>query len=264
MSERKIPVNQLVEFDSEESKTFTNLNELPIEYSHATILSTNLSKTVDTEKERKIRIKKLLRKMKLIFPRAGMILEYKNPWELLVAVELSAQCTDKMVNRVTKTLFTKYRTLDDYVHANPKEFEQDIRQTGYYRNKTKNILAAAKILKEKFGGVLPKTIEEMIQIPGVGRKTANVVLGNAYGIADGIAVDTHVHRFAVRFDLTDHPKNVHKIEQDLMRIIPKKDWFRFTYLAIEYGRNIAPARKYDTSKDPLLKIYPPAGNRFKK
>jgi endonuclease-3 len=182
----------------------------------------------------------------------------------LVAVELSAQCTDKMVNKVTKVLFKKYKTLDDYIHAKPAEFEKDIHRTGYYRNKTKNILAAAKMLKEKFDGVLPKTMEEMLLIPGVGRKTANVVLGNAHGIAYGIAVDTHVHRFAVRFGLTDHPKNVHKIEQDLMRIIPQKEWFHFTYLAIEYGRNIAPARKYDVSADPLLKIYPPAAKRFKK
>jgi endonuclease-3 len=169
-----------------------------------------------------------------------------------------------MVNKVTERLFKKYPTLDRYIQAKPEIFEQDIRQTGYYRNKTKNILAAAKMVKEKFGGTLPKTIQEMVTIPGVGRKTANVILGNLYGVAEGIAVDTHVHRFAVRFDLTTHSNDVNKIEQDLMRIIPKKDWFRFTYLAIEYGRNIAPARKYDIANDPLVKIYPPAGTHFKK
>ncbi len=219
---------------------------------------------MDSERARKIRIKSLIKKLKSLFQSGGTILEYQTPFELLVAVELSAQSTDKLVNIVTKTLFKKYPTLDHYVRAKPREFEKDIFKTGYYRNKTKNILAAAKVVKGKFGGVLPRTIEEMITIPGVGRKTANVVLGNLYGIAEGIAVDTHVWRFAVRFDLTDHPKNVHKIEQDLMRIIPQKDWFLFTHLAIEYGRKIAPARKYDVSNDPLIKIYPPAGQRFKK
>lgn len=123
--------------------------------------------------------------------------------------------------------------------------------------KAKNVLAGARVVKEEFGGKIPKTIEEMIKIPGVGRKTANVVLGNAYGIVEGIAVDTHVKRFSIRFDLTDN-KTPEKIEQDLMQIIPKKDWFNFTYLAIEYGRHIAPARKYDTKEDPLIKIYPKA------
>lgn len=213
---------------------------------------------------RKKRAGELLRKLKQLFPDADMILDYRNPWELVVAVQLSAQCTDKKVNEITKKLFKKYPTLEDYVTALPREFEKDIYQTGYYRNKTRNILAAAKVLKEKYDGRLPSSVRELLTIPGIGRKTANVVLGNAYGIAEGIAVDTHVHRFAVRFDLTDYPRNVVKIEQDLMKLIPKKDWFRFTYLAIEYGRNIAPSRKYDISRDPLVTIYPPAGLRFRK
>lgn len=207
--------------------------------------------------ERKVRVKKLIKKLKSIFPEAGMILKYSNNWELVVAVALSAQCTDKMVNKVTEKLFKKYKKLDDYIHADLKEFEQDIKSTGFYKNKAKNILAAAKVVKEDFNGKIPKTIEEVITIPGVGRKTANVVLGNAYGIVEGIAVDTHVKRFAIRFNLTDHT-TPEKIEKDLMEVIPKKDWFDFTYLAIEYGRNIAPARKYDTSQDPLIKIYPEA------
>ncbi|XKT75154.1 MAG: endonuclease III [Patescibacteria group bacterium UBA2103] len=207
--------------------------------------------------ERKVRAKNLIKKLKSIFPEAGMILKYSNNWELVVAVALSAQCTDKMVNKVTEKLFKKYKKLDDYVRADLKEFEQDIKSTGFYKNKAKNILAAAKVVKEDFDGKIPKTIEEMITIPGVGRKTANVVLGNAYGIVEGIAVDTHVKRFAIRFDLTDHT-TPEKIEKDLMEVIPKKDWFNFTYLAIEYGRNIAPARRYDTSEDPLIKIYPEA------
>jgi endonuclease-3 len=191
-----------------------------------------------------------------------MALRYSNNWEMLVAVILSAQCTDKKVNEVTEKLFKKYKKLDDYVNANPSIFEQDIRQTGFYKNKAKNILTAAKLLQGEFDGTLPKTMEEMLTIPGVARKTANVVLGNAYGVVEGIAVDTHVKRFSIRYDLTDSKDPV-KIEQDLMQILPKKEWFDFTYRVIEYGRNIAPARKYDTSTDPLIQIFPQAGNMFR-
>lgn len=213
--------------------------------------------------ERTKRIAKLLPELKKLFPRANIALQYSNNWELLVAVILSAQCTDKMVNKVTQDLFKKYRTLDDYVSASSKEFEQDIKSTGFYKNKTKNILAAAQVVREKFGGQLPKTMEEMLSIPGVARKTANVVLGNAYGIVEGIAVDTHVRRFAIRYDLSDYTDPV-RIEEDLMDILPKKEWFNFTYFVIEYGRHIAPARKHDTSSDPLVKIYPPAAKRWPK
>jgi len=168
-----------------------------------------------------------------------------------------------MVNKVTKSLFKKYKTLNDYVQADIREFEQDIKSTGFYKMKAKNVLAGARVVQEEFGGEIPKTIKEMTTIPGVGRKTANVVLGNAYGIVEGIAVDTHVKRFAIRFDLTDN-KTPEKIEQDLMEILPKKDWFNFTYLAIEYGRNIAPARKYDITQDPLIAIYPKAAEGWSK
>lgn len=214
-------------------------------------------------KERKERIAKLLLELKKLFPRAKIALQYDNNWELLVAVILSAQCTDKMVNKVTKELFEKYRTLDDYVVAKTKEFEQDIGSTGFYRNKTKSILAAAGMVKNKFKGELPMTMEKMLSIPGVARKTANVVLGNAYGIIEGIAVDTHVRRFAIRYDLSDYTDPV-RIEKDLMEILPKKEWFNFTYRVIEYGRHIAPARKHDTRSDPLVKIYPPAAKRWPK
>lgn len=192
----------------------------------------------------------MLRKLKRLFPKAGMMLTYGNNWELLVAVELSAQCTDKKVNEVTPSLFTRYPRLDDYIKADPREFEQLIYQTGFYRNKTKNILAAAKMIKQKFHGKIPKTMEEMLQIPGVARKTANVVLGNAHGVVEGIAVDTHVKRLARVLGLSDeHDPN--KIEKDLMSIFPKKDWFRATYLLIEYGRKYCPARKHDHTKCPL-------------
>jgi len=179
-----------------------------------------------------------------------------------VAVELSAQCTDKKVNEVTEILFKKYATLDAYLNAKQKDFERDIKSTGFYKNKAKNILAAAKRVAEFYGGEIPKTMEEILTIRGVARKTANVVLGNAYGVVEGIAVDTHVRRFALRYNLTDSKDPV-KIEQDLMRLLPKKEWFGFTYRVIEYGRQIAPARVYDTGSDPLVSIYPPAGKIFR-
>ena len=202
-----------------------------------------------TEKRKKI-AKKILAMLKRLFPKAGMVLRHRNNWELMVAVQLSAQCTDKKVNEVTAKLFEKYRTLDDSVRAEPRAFERDIFQTGFYRNKTKNILAAAKMVKEKFGGRIPKTMAEMLLIPGVARKTANVVLGNVHGVVEGIAVDTHVRRLSRLFGLTKE-NDPNKIERDLMQILPRKDWFLFTYLMIEYGRNYCPARRHDTTKCPL-------------
>jgi endonuclease-3 len=179
-----------------------------------------------------------------------MMLRYRNNWELLVAVELSAQCTDKKVNEVTPRLFARYKTLDAYVRADPREFEQLIFPTGFYRNKTKNILAAARMVKEKFHGKIPETMTEMLRLPGVARKTANVVLGNAYGVVEGIAVDTHVKRLARVLGLSlEHDPN--KIEKDLMEIFPKKEWFRLTYLLIEYGRKYCPARKHNHDQCPL-------------
>jgi endonuclease-3 len=213
--------------------------------------------------ERKKRAKKISLVLKKLFPHAKIALNYKNNWELLVAVILSAQCTDKKVNEVTEKLFKKYKKLDDYIYANPKEFEEDIKPTGFYKNKAKNILRAAKIIKEKFNGQIPKTMEEMLTLPGVARKTANVVLGNAYGIVEGIAVDTHVRRLAIKLDLTDHKDPV-KIEKDLMEIFPKKEWFPITYRLIEYGRKICPARVHNCQNHPLTKIYPPAANIWPK
>ena len=198
-----------------------------------------------------------------LFPDAHIALKYRSHWELLVAVELSAQCTDKKVNEVTERLFLKYPAFEDYLQAKQNIFEKDIFETGFYRNKTKNILAAAKLLQEKFGGVMPKTMEEMLTIPGVARKTANVVLGNAYGIIDGIAVDTHVKRFAQKFDLTDSsdPK---VIERDLMALLPKEEWFGLTYRLIEYGRKVCVARKHDCMEHPITKIFPAAADIWPK
>jgi endonuclease-3 len=212
--------------------------------------------------ERKERLLKLDRALKKLFPTVTTELVYKTPWQFMVAVQLSAQCTDKRVNIVTKELFKKYKTLEDYVAADPAEFEQMIRSVTYFHNKTKNILAAAKVVKEKFNGKLPKTISEMVTIPGVGRKTANVLLGDLHGVSEGVTVDTHVIRFVSRFDLSDHRDAV-KIERDLMQILPKKEWPHFTHRVIHYGRYMAPARVHDNSKDPLVKIYPPAAKKYR-
>ena len=201
--------------------------------------------------------------LKKLFPNASMALNYNTPFELLVAVALSAQCKDKRVNIVTEELFKKYITLDDYVGADLGEFEQDIKSTGFYRNKAKNILAAAVMIKNEFNRRIPDTMEEITKIPSVARKTGNVVLGNLYGVVEGIAVDTHVRRTALRFDLTDH-KDPIRIEKDLMEIVPKKDWFTLTYFFIEYGREICPARIHDCESHPLTKIYPKARNIWPK
>lgn len=207
----------------------------------------------ETLPEKRLRVtrgRSLLKKLKRLIPDAGMMLRFTNEWELLVAVELSAQCTDKKVNEITPALFAKYPTLDDYVHADPGEFERMIFQSGFYRNKTKNILAAAKLVQQKFHGKLPKTMEEMLTIPGVARKTANVVLGNAHGVVEGIAVDTHVKRLAHVLGLSDET-DPNKIEKDLMEIFPKGEWFYSTYLLIEYGRRYCPARRHDYEQCPL-------------
>jgi endonuclease III len=203
--------------------------------------------------QRKIKAAKIVAALKKLFPAAKIALRFSNNWELLVAVELSAQCTDKKVNEVTEKLFKKYRALDDYARVRSREFERDIHSTGFYRNKTKNILAAAKMVKEKFGGKIPKTMEEILTIPGVARKTANVVLGNAYGIVEGIAVDTHVRRLSKLLGLTTHTDPV-KIERDLMAILPKKEWFGFTYRMIEYGRKYCTARLHNHENCPLAKL----------
>lgn len=192
-------------------------------------------------KDKKKRAMALVLKLKKLFPRAKIALDYGNVWELLVAVVLSAQCTDKKVNEVTKALFKKYRTLDDYLNADSRTFAADIRPTGFYRAKAKNILASAKKVKQEFGGTVPRTMEEILTLPGIARKSANVILGNAYGVVEGIAVDTHVMRLSQRFGLTDE-RTPEKIERDLMEMLPKKEWFGFTYRLIEYGRTYCPAR----------------------
>lgn len=164
-----------------------------------------------------------------------------------MAVELSAQCTDKKVNEVTARLFKKYKTLGDYLRVAPRQFEKDIFQTGFYRSKTKNILAAAKLVQSMFHGRVPATMDELLLIPGVGRKTANVILGHAYGVVEGVVVDTHVRRLARQLGLSRHG-DPEKIERDLMALFPKKEWFAVSRLLIAYGRAWCPARSHDHSK----------------
>jgi endonuclease-3 len=175
-------------------------------------------------------------------------LNYTQPHELLVAVILSAQCTDKKVNEVTKKLFKKYRSIKALATALPGELERDIYQTGFYRSKAKNLIGAATLLRTQFNGVLPRTIPEMLLLPGVGRKTANVVLGHLYQVVDGIAVDTHVRRLAKKFGLTIN-SDPNKIEKDLMKLFPKKEWWEVSYQLKAYGREYSPARRGDD--DPI-------------
>ena len=214
---------------------------------------------------RKKRAGEIIRRLKKTYPRAKIALRHSNPWELLIAVVLSAQCTDKKVNEVTPALFKKYRTLEDYVRADPKEFERMIRPTGFYRAKAKSILASAKMVKEKFGGRVPATMKEILTLRGVARKSANVILGNAYGVVEGIAVDTHVRRLSHRLGLSESD-NPEKIEQDLMTLIPKKDWFKTTYLLIDHGRAICASRDPRCDLCPLNNICPSAFQfpRFRK
>lgn len=189
-----------------------------------------------------LRSSEIIRRLSVAYPNARIALKYSNPLELLVAVILSAQCTDQVVNRITAPLFKKYTSVEDYASVEVAEFETDIKSAGFYRNKAKNIIATANLIKEKFGGKVPSTMAELITLPGVARKTANIVLYNAYGITDGIAVDTHVARLSQRLGLSANKDPV-KIEKDLMQMIPQKIWGSFSYLLIEHGRAVCIARK---------------------
>ena len=219
--------------------------------------------TTAQKNTRTARVKKMNRVLKQLFPNAEIELNYTTPFELLVAVQLSAQCTDERVNQVTASLFKKYPTLEDYLAASPHEFEKDIFACGFYRNKTRNILAAARMVADEFTGVVPKSMEELLRIPGVARKTANCVLSALYGIHEGIAVDTHVRRFAIRFDLSDHTDPV-RIERDLMEIMPREEWWGFNHRLVHYGRKICPANKHNCADHPLTKIYPSAADVWPK
>ena len=188
------------------------------------------------------RAREIIRLLKREYPDARCSLNYETPLELLVATILSAQCTDERVNIVTADLFRKYRTCEDYASAPPEELERDIHSTGFYRNKAKAIQATCRALSERHGGSVPRTMGELLHLHGVARKTANVVLGNAYGAPSGVVVDTHVSRLAARLGLSAE-KTPEKIEQDLNAVVPKKDWVAFPHLLIAHGRKICKARK---------------------
>lgn len=188
------------------------------------------------------RVRTILAKLDEAYPAATCALKHDNPFQLLISTILSAQCTDERVNMVTPVLFSKYPNPKAFAYANPREVEQEIRTTGFFRNKTKSIIGASKRIIDEFDGEVPRTMEEMLTIPGAARKTANVVLGTAFGIAAGVVVDTHVIRLSGRLDLTKHtdPK---KIEQDLMQIIPHEKWILFSHQLIWHGRRVCNARK---------------------
>jgi endonuclease-3 len=203
------------------------------------------------------RAMKIIELLENEYPDAKIALNYSNPLELLVATILSAQCTDERVNAVTKSLFKKYKSAEDYADADLGELEEDVRPTGFYRNKAGNIKKSGQLLVEKFNSQVPRTMNEILELPGVARKTANIVLSNAYGVIDGVAVDTHVRRLSHRLGLTEN-KNPDKIEKDLMGIVPTVHWGRITDLLIFHGRNICVARKPKCSLCVLNKICPSA------
>lgn len=213
------------------------------------------------KQERTLRVAAMNQILKRLYPKVSIELHYNTVWELVVAVQLSAQCTDARVNTVTAVLFQKYKTIQAYADAPQREMERIIFSCGYYRNKAKNIRAAARMVLDEFDGVVPRTMEELLKLPGVARKTANVVLSNAFGVHVGIAVDTHVRRFSLRFDLTDYTDPV-RIERDLMSIMPPEEWWGFNHRLVLYGRYICPARKHDCMEHPLTALYPKANRMW--
>ncbi len=216
------------------------------------------------EKERVARAKKIVAYLKKTYPKPKTELNYKTPFQLLVAVMLSAQTTDKQVNKVTATLFKKYKTPSDFARANPKVFEKEISSVSFFRNKAKAIIGSGKKIEADFAGKIPKTVAELITLPGVAYKTANVVLGEIYEIWEGIPTDTHVKRFAKRFDLTDQ-EDLTKISKDLEALVPKKDWKYVNNGLVLHGRYICPARPHsDCVTHPLTKLWPEAAKRWPK
>jgi endonuclease-3 len=203
-----------------------------------------------TAAERAARLKKILATLDKMFPNVTCALHHSNAWELLVATILSAQCTDKRVNEVTPGLFKKYPTIQDFANVSQAELAQDIRSTGFFNNKSKSVIGAAKKILADFGGEVPRDMDQLLTVPGAARKTANVVLGTAFGVASGIVVDTHVQRITHRLDLTRETDPV-RIERDLMKIIPQNRWILFSHQIIHHGRNLCVARKPRCAECPL-------------
>ena len=205
--------------------------------------------------ELKERVRKIIRLLKRAYPDAKCSLNHSNAFELLIATILSAQCTDERVNIVTADLFRKYRKPEVYLKVSEKELQKDIRTTGFFRNKTKSIQGTVRVLTESYGGEVPDTMEELLELPGVARKTANVVLGNAFGVKSGIVVDTHVTRLTHRLGLTEQ-KTAEKIERDLIELVPRKDWVIFSHLLIYHGRKICKARNPSCAECVVEKLCP--------
>ena len=211
--------------------------------------------------ERKLRARKIVAYLKKAYPKPKSELTYKTPFQFVVAVMLSAQCTDKVVNRVTESLFKKYKTAGDFARAKPAVFEKEISSIPFFRNKTKAILGAAKIIAEKYNGKVPTFYSELVELPGVGYKTAHVIMGELFNEWPGIPTDTHVRRFALRFDLADS-KDLNKISKELEALVPKKDWKYVNNGLVLYGRYICQAKKHDCSQHPLTKLWLPAAERW--
>src|SRR3989344_1611445 len=209
------------------------------------------------------RAKKIVGYLKRTYPKPKSELAYGTPFQFVVAVIMSAQCTDKVVNRVTERLFKKYKTALDFARAKPRMFEKEISSVTFFRNKTKSIIAAAKDVEKKFGGKVPENAHDLQSLHGVGYKTAHVILGELFDIWEGIPTDTHVKRFARRFDLTAHT-DLQKISHDLEKLIPKKDWKYVNNGLVLYGRYLCPARPHECTKHPLTRLWPPAAKRWRK
>ncbi len=206
---------------------------------------------------------KVVETLRRLYPDARCSLDYRTPLQLLIATILSAQCTDERVNKVTPALFTRYRSAADFASADPRELENYIRSTGFYRAKAKNIIACCRALVERHGGELPRSLEELTKLPGVGRKTANVLLGTAWGIPAGIVVDTHVRRLARRMGLTQHT-DPDKIERDLMELIPQEEWIAFGHRMIYHGRQVCLARNPRCDQCALNSFCPKIGVQARK
>lgn len=215
------------------------------------------------QKERVLRVKKIVAYLKRKYPAPKSELVHTTPFQFVVAVILSAQCTDKAVNRLTATLFKKYKTPRDFANAKPAIFTKEISSVTFFRNKAKAIIGAAKEIQVRYKGVVPRTERELVELPGVGYKTAHVILGDLHDIWEGIPTDTHVKRFAKRFDLTDNT-DLTKISKDLEVLIPKKDWKYVNNGLVLYGRYVCPARPHDCIAHPLTKLWPPAALRWPK
>ena len=219
--------------------------------------------TIPKFKERQVRVKKIVAYLKKTYPEPKSELLYKTPYQFVVAVILSAQCTDKAVNKLTATLFKKYKTPKDFAKANLATFTKKISSIPFFRNKAKAIIGAAKVVEKEYKSKVPATEAELVALPGVGYKTAHVILGELHGQWEGIATDTHVKRFAKRLDLTDQ-SDLKKISKDLESLVPKKDWKFVNNGLVLYGRYICPARPHDYATHPLTRLWPAAAKRWPK